>query len=122
LNLFDCWVTPELFDAAMEFAIRNWAQNAPDLAAVLAKTDAARLAALQAMFRRFGFDAVQADTRARTIYLTQIGYISMRTDESLALRLQRIPTYVEAFTGTVPTGAEVARFIARHEGRIRRAG
>ena len=31
LNLFDCWVNPELFDARMDFAIRNWAQQSTNL-------------------------------------------------------------------------------------------
>lgn len=118
LNVFDCWVTPDLFDARMEFAMRSWGQSAPEVAAALAEADAARLVALRAMFMRFGYGEAQADIRARTIYLTQIGYISMRTEEPLALRLQRIPTYVEAFTGVMPTEAEVARFVARHVGRV----
>lgn len=114
LNLFDCWITPDLFDSDMEFAIRNWARSAPELAATLTKTDEARLAALAAMFLRFGYSADQADIRARMIYLTQVGYIAMRTDEPLALRLRRIPAYAEAFTGCTPTRAEVDRFAARH--------
>ncbi|SEN85078.1 transcriptional regulator, TetR family [Gemmobacter aquatilis] len=114
LNVFDCWIDPALFDSAMEFALRNWALTAPDLAQKLAETDAVRLAALTALFRRFGRDATEADTRARVVYLTQIGYISLRSTEPLALRLARIPTYVEAFTGTPPTPAEIARFTARH--------
>ncbi len=114
LNICDCWISPEQFDSKMEFAIRNWALNAPALAETLIKTDADRLEALRAMFLRFGFSPAQADIRARTIYLTQIGYITLRTDESLALRVERVPTYVEAFTGTSPTAAEVARFVARH--------
>ncbi|MGB8814830.1 MAG: TetR/AcrR family transcriptional regulator [Paracoccaceae bacterium] len=118
LNVNDCWITPELFDARMEFAIRSWGQGAPPVAAALAEADLARLAALRAMFLRFNYTEAQADIRARTIYLTQIGYISMRTEEALGLRLQRIPTYVEAFTGTVATEAEVARFVARHQGRV----
>lgn len=115
LNLFDCWITPDLFDSRMEFAIRNWALGDAGLSAVLAKADAVRLAAIAAMFARFGFAEGQADIRARTIYLTQVGYIAMRSDEPLALRLHRIPAYVEAFAGRPATEAEVARFVARHQ-------
>ena len=117
LNLFDCWITPELFDSRLEFAIRNWALGDAALGEVLIKADATRLAAITSMFTRFGFDADQADIRARTIYLTQIGYISMRSNESLELRLQRIPAYVVAFAGRAASAAEVARFVARHQGR-----
>ena len=118
LNLFDCWITPDLFDAKLEFAMRHWALSDPALAAIYAATDTQRIAAICAMFTRFGFAPAQSDIRARTLYLTQVGYISMRTAETLALRLQRIPDYVVSFTGVVPTEAEVAAFVARHAGRL----
>lgn len=114
LNVFDCWIDVRLFDSAMDFAIRNWALTAPDLADLLQQTDQVRLAALSSLFRRFGYDEAQADTRARVIYLTQVGYISMRSAESLEVRLKRIPAYVMAFTGTAATDQEMARFTARH--------
>ena len=114
LNVFDCWIDARLFDSAMDFAIRNWALTAPELADLLQQTDQVRLAALSALFRRFGYDEAQADTRARVIYLTQVGYISMRSAESLEVRLKRIPAYVMAFTGTAATDQEMARFTARH--------
>jgi hypothetical protein len=51
--------------------------------------------------------------RARTVYLTQIGYISMQVQESMELRLSRVPAYVETFCGRPPTKAEMARFYAQ---------
>ncbi|TIU62034.1 MAG: TetR/AcrR family transcriptional regulator, partial [Mesorhizobium sp.] len=51
---------------------------------------------------------------ARTIYLVQIGYISMQTKEDLAIRMKRIPGYVEIFTGQAPHKRELDRFFARH--------
>lgn len=116
LNLFDCWITPDLFDAALEFAVRNWSLTDARLAETLSVEDTQRLEALRAMFARFGFAPDQADIRARTIYLTQIGYIAMRTAEPRALRLQRMPAYVEAFTGQAPSAEEVATFLARNGG------
>jgi AcrR family transcriptional regulator len=113
-NLFDCWIRPELFDSRMEFAIRTWSLTDPALAATLREVDEGRIAAIQAMFQRHGYPAAEAETRARTIYLTQVGYISMRADESLELRLQRIPAYALTFTGRQPSEAEVAAFRARH--------
>jgi hypothetical protein len=67
------------------------------------------------MFRRFGFDATEADTRARTIYLTQVGYIAMRAEETLDERLLRIPAYALTFTGRAPRATEIAAFRARHQ-------
>ncbi|MFT6773730.1 MAG: AcrR family transcriptional regulator [Paracoccaceae bacterium] len=113
-NLFDCWITPDLFDARFDFAVRTWARGDDALTATLARSDAARLAAIDAMFRRYGYPAAEADTRARTIYLTQVGYISMMTEEDRALRLSRMPPYAEVFTGRPAAPEEVARFMARH--------
>jgi AcrR family transcriptional regulator len=114
LNLFDCWIMPDLFDSRMEFAIRTWALTDADLGKTLAEVDATRIAAIKTMFRRFGFADAEADIRAHTIYLTQIGYISMRMSEPLLPRLERIPAYALTFTGLAPLPAEVAAFRARH--------
>lgn len=114
LNVIDCWIKPELFDSRMEFAIRTWALTDPALGAVLAEVDETRIQALDALFQRFGFGVTEARIRAQTVYLTQIGYISMRTEESLAPRLARIPDYVLVFCGVAPSAAELAAFRVRH--------
>lgn len=114
LNVCDLWITPEQFDSRLEFAIRTWAQTDPALARTLADTDEERIQALARMFLRFGYPESEARIRAQTVYLTQIGYISMRTVESLDLRLRKIPDYVLVFTGQAPTAAELQAFRARH--------
>ena len=114
LNLFDCWVNPQLFDARMDFAIRNWAHQSPALKQTLEQTDKKRIEAIKAMFLRFDFDEEQADVRAHTVYYTQVGYISMMVDEPVTIRFKKIPTYVETFAGSYPTTTEIARFMARH--------
>jgi hypothetical protein len=50
-------------------------------------------------------------------YLVQIGYISMQAAEDLQTRLDRIPTYVEIYTGSRPEPREIARFNARFRDR-----
>lgn len=114
LNVFDCWLDGTLFDAQFEFAVRSWALQSLKVGEEIAKADAARLSALTSLFTRFGIEAGAADVRARTLYLTQIGYISMKSDEDLALRMTRIPHYIEIFTGSQPEARELARFHARH--------
>ncbi len=114
LNVFDCWLDQSLFDAPFEFAVRSWALQSADVAAEVEAADAVRLAALTALFKRFGQPSVEADVRARTVYLVQIGYISMQAREDLATRMRRIPSYVEIFTGRRPEARELARFHARH--------
>jgi AcrR family transcriptional regulator len=114
LNIFDCWLDTDLFDAKFEFAVRSWALQSPEILGEVQAADQRRLEALCGMFMRFGEDEVKADVRARTTYLTQIGYISMQTSEEAADRMKRIPTYVEAFTGQAPQQRELDRFYARH--------
>lgn len=113
-NLFDCWLTRDLFDSRLDFAIRNWALGDPAIKAKLQRTDETRITAIRAMFARFGYDPEQADTRAHTVYYTQIGYISMMVAEPRDIRIARMPAYVENFSGRPPAPAETARFMARH--------
>ncbi|WP_372867721.1 TetR/AcrR family transcriptional regulator [Pseudomonas sp.] len=114
LNVFDCWLNPALFDSQFEFAVRSWALQEPRVAAQVETADKARLTALAGMFVRFGYEPLPADVRARSLYLTQIGYISMNSREDMQVRMQRIPEYVKIFTGQVPHARELQRFYARH--------
>lgn len=110
LNVFECWLNPELFDSQFEFAVRSWAMQSAEVAAEIAQADDTRINALTGMFRRFGYDEEAADVRARTIYLTQIGYISMNTTEEVVVRFRRIPQYVSVFTGKALKRRELDRF------------
>ncbi|OAP43001.1 TetR family transcriptional regulator [Sinorhizobium glycinis] len=114
LNVFDCWLDSKLFDSQFEFAVRSWALQSPEILKEVQSADQQRLDALSRMFLRFGYDVAHADVRARTIYLVQIGYISMQTREEISVRMKRIPEYVEIFTGQVPEQRELDRFFARH--------
>jgi AcrR family transcriptional regulator len=114
LNVFDCWIDADLFDARFEFAVRSWALQSPDIEAEVQRADAARMDALARMFIRFGHDEVVADVRARTTYLVQIGYISMQAREDVALRMKRIPHYISIFTGQNAQQRELDRFYSRH--------
>lgn len=113
LNVICCFLRKDAFDARMEFAMRGWALQDAAIHDRLVGADARRLAALTAMLERWGHAPPEADVRARATYLTQIGYIALQTDETLATRLARIPTYVEIFTGRPPDARELARFRAR---------
>ena len=113
LNLLACFLQADTFDAKLEFAMRGWALKDAAILARITEADAHRLAALTGMLIRWGHDPRDADVRARTIYLVQIGYISMQSDEPLETRLDRIPHYVEIYTGRPPEPREMARFRAR---------
>lgn len=114
LNLFDCWYDNALFDSRLEFAMRTWSLTDPGVAKAMKSADAERVAAITALFRRFGYAEAEADTRARTLYLTQVGYIALRSEEDLEVRFSRNPAYVLTFCGVAPTAAEDAAFRARH--------
>lgn len=114
LNVFDCWINFDLFDAKFEFAVRSWALQSSEILAEVQLADQTRLEALKQMFVRFGHSEITADVRARTTYLVQIGYISMQSEEDLGTRMKRIPEYIAIYTGQVPQQRELDRFFARH--------
>lgn len=114
LNVFDCWLNKDLFDSQFEFAVRSWALQSPEIQADVQEADRTRMDALSQMFMRFGFAEAQADVRARTTYLVQIGYISMQSTEDTAVRMKRIPEYIAIYTGEAPQKRELDRFFARH--------
>ncbi len=113
LNVIGCFLRTETFDSRLEFAVRGWGLKDPAILSQVASADTRRLAALSAMLERWGHDPEDADVRARTVYLTQIGYISMQAEETIETRLSRIPTYVRIYTGHPPAPREIARFRAR---------
>ncbi|MDR0809364.1 MAG: TetR/AcrR family transcriptional regulator [Gemmobacter sp.] len=115
LNVVGCFLPTQAFDDRLEFAVRSWALQDDGVMARVQAADAERLSALDAMLQKWGHDPVDADVRARAIYLVQIGYISMQARETLAVRMARIPHYVEIYSGGArPEPREMARFHARH--------
>lgn len=114
LNIFDCWANPDLFDARLDFAVREWARRSADVAAEVRRADAARLDAVTALFAKFGASPAQAIVRARTLYFMQIGYYALEIRETLADRLALLPDYIVAFCGEAPQEADIADFIARN--------
>ena len=120
LNVIGCFLSHETFDSRLEFAIRSWALRDENVALRIKEADELRLAALTAMLQQWGHDPAAADVRARTVYLVQIGYISMQANEDLQTRLDRIPTYVEIYTGNPPEPREISRFNARFRDRVER--
>lgn len=110
LNLILIFHDESAFEPQLDFAVRGWAHQSDMVATRVNTADEKRLAAIRAMFERFGFEAEDADVRARTVYLTQIGYISMQARETAAVRLARVPAYVKTFCGSAPGESELARF------------
>lgn len=112
LNLFTLFYDETLFEPQLDFAIRGWAHRSDAVAERVHRADDRRLEVIRDVFLRFEFDRTEADVRARTVYLTQMGYISMQVREDLSLRMARVPAYVKTFCGQAPTASELARFHA----------
>lgn len=115
LNVLTCFLAPGVFDSRLEFAVRSWALQDAQVAARIRLADEARITALTRMLERWGIPGDEADIRARTIYLVQIGYISMQAEEDIATRLARIPMYVKIYADQQPEPREMARFNARFD-------
>jgi AcrR family transcriptional regulator len=113
LNLIAVFHDESVFDPRLDFAVRGWAHQSDAVTARVNATDERRLAAIRAMFERFGYVPDDADVRARTVYLVQIGYIAMQVRESPATRMSRVRRYVEIYSGRSPSAGEMARFRAR---------
>ncbi|MCT7378072.1 TetR/AcrR family transcriptional regulator [Chelativorans salis] len=122
LNLITVFYDEEVFEPQLDFAVRGWAHQSDSVMARVNLMDERRLAAIRDMFVRFGFASDDADVRARTVYLVQIGYISMQVQESVATRMSRVRRYVEIYTGRPPTQGEVDRFHARLKFRPQERG
>lgn len=116
LNVISTFLSDACFDTRIELAVRGWAQQDPAVLVRLQQADATRLQALTDLLVKWGHAPEDADVRARTIYLVQVGYISMQVQEPLEVRLSRFPNYVEVYTGSRPSDEEMARFTARIRG------
>jgi AcrR family transcriptional regulator len=113
LNLIAVFHDDATFEPQLDFAVRGWAHQSDAVTTRVNAADERRLAAIREMFERFGYARDEADVRARTVYLVQIGYISMQVQESIEIRMSRIRRYVEIFSGQSLTASEMARFRAR---------
>jgi AcrR family transcriptional regulator len=118
-NVFRCWVDPALFSPRLDFAVREWARRAEGIRSALDRSDRRRMEAIEAMFRRHGYEPEDALVRARVLYTMQIGYYALDFREPIEARLKLTPHYLETFTGVKPREDEVAAFRAyamRHAG------
>jgi len=125
LNVFECWVDDSLFNPRLDFAIRAWARQSPDVRKTVEEADDKRVGAIRDMFERHGYTGVDAFVRARVLYFVQIGYYSLEIVEPMRNRLSLVPAYLLSHTGQEPRAGEVeafADFVRRANSRARKAG
>ncbi|MEM9577559.1 MAG: TetR/AcrR family transcriptional regulator [Pseudomonadota bacterium] len=107
-NVFRCVINPALFDPRLDFAIRDWARRSEAVHRVLRASEEERLTALEQMFARFDYPALEVITRARILYYMQIGYDDAQLNEPMETRNRLMPAYLVGFTGQTPTKDEIA--------------
>lgn len=111
-NFFRCFIDPALFDRHLEFAVRAWARQDAAVRSRIDAADATRLDAVEAMFQRHGCHSAEAEWRARMLYFMQLGYHALEVQETLDVRLRRLPGYLSGFTGCEPPQAVLDDFNA----------
>jgi len=109
-NVFRCFVNPDLFDNALDFAVRDWARRSGKVRKILDRSDHERMDALATMFGRFGYGESEAQTRARILYFMQLGYNVAELNETLTDRLKLLPDYLLGFTGVEASKDEIEEF------------
>lgn len=112
-HFFECFIDPTLFDQGLDFAVREWSRRDVRLRRKIDAADAQRLAALIDLFARHGFDAAEADARARILYFMQLGYHALEVREPMEARMARLRGYLKGFTGEEASDALIARFSKR---------
>lgn len=114
LSIFDCWADAGLFDARLDFAIRERARRSDEVAAEIRRAHSERLEAITSLFLRFGVNRRQALVRARTLYFMQLVYYALEIEETDGERIALLSDYVFAFCGEVPDAGDVAAFVTRN--------
>lgn len=91
-------VLEDNFNPRYDNAIRDWAHNSLETAAILRDVELLRIEQLQGVFVNMGFESKEAAIRARVTYFHQAGYNAMKIIESREERLANIPYYAKILT------------------------
>ncbi|MEM0935975.1 MAG: TetR/AcrR family transcriptional regulator [Pseudomonadota bacterium] len=111
-HFFRCFIDPAHFDHGLDFAVREWSRRDDALRARIDAADAARIAAVTALFSRHSYTPKDADARARILYFMQLGYHALDVREPMELRLSRVGPYLQGFTGVAPDADVLNAFFA----------
>ncbi len=107
--LIDHHITEESFSPAYEMAVREWGRIDNDVRAHIDQIDDERISKLSDIFGIVGYDDIEADVRARVLYLHQMGYYSLNlhNSESKEDRLKVASTYMQILCGSKVQAAEL---------------
>jgi len=109
-NFFQCFVNPAIFDTGLDFAVREWARRDTALRVRIDAADADRIAAIQTMYLRHGYEEADADVRGRILYFMQLGYHALKQSEPMEDRIRRMEGYLRGFLGAEPDQMAIAAF------------
>ncbi len=107
-HLMARWVAPGWFDTPLDLAVRDWSRHSARVRRAVQASDATRIAAIAAMFARFGYPGPEAEVRGQILYFHQFGYDALDRREDWETRLSRSRDYLFCLTGVAPSAAEVA--------------
>jgi len=110
-NFFRCFVDQAKFDRGLDFAVREWSRRDDTIRARVDRADKDRIAAVTGCFARHGYDAPEADARARILYYMQLGYHALEVREDIDTRMSRLEPYIFGFTGHAPDRGAVCEFL-----------
>lgn len=99
LRYFEIWRQQRDFDPGLDSALRDWARTAPEVAEAVRSADARRMAVLETLFLRLGYEPTEALVRARASYYHQIGYYALGIRQSAEERRSLLPVYFRVLTG-----------------------
>ncbi|MBE1283830.1 MAG: TetR family transcriptional regulator [Rhodobacteraceae bacterium] len=109
-NVFRCTANSDLFNTALDFAVRDWARRSGPVQSLLDRSDQRRMDALTRMFERYDYPSFEASIRAKVLYYMQLGYDVARLNEPNEERVGSVPEYLRVFTGRDPMPGEVEEF------------
>lgn len=98
-RLIDLWMEERQFDPRLEATIRQWALIDEPVRKRVRIVDLARISAIADILLQAGFDATQAEARARLTYFHQIGYYTLDLGESAQERFAMRPHYTSVLFG-----------------------
>lgn len=110
LNVWHCAANPNLFNPALDFAVRDWARRSGPVRNLLDQSDARRVDALTQMFQRYDFSGIEAEARAKMLYYAQLGYDMSGVNERGQYRMMMTPEYLKVFTGCDASPGELDNF------------
>ncbi|MCP8937637.1 TetR/AcrR family transcriptional regulator [Alsobacter sp. SYSU M60028] len=101
------WLDEKRYDPRFDAALRDWARSAPEVDRLVRAADDERLDMLRGLFARLGYEAREAEARARILYYHQVGHYALHIVEPAALRRELLPHYFRVLAGfPIPPDAD----------------